>query len=112
MDRDVDIAADLLKKWAEWMRRDEPVAEGYPSKASGGFIQSWIKDSEELFDKADQREIEIINASVNSLNFIHQRVVYRVHGLGYLVWRFENLAKLYEEAKENFQRIYFEKSGK
>jgi len=112
VDREIDDIDALLEKWAEWMRRDELVAEGYPSKAAGGFIESWIKDDEELSDAADLRELESINASVDSLSFMHKRVVYHFQGIGYQVWRFADPERLYEEAKESFRKIHFTKYGK
>lgn len=105
--RKEDVVEDLLCKWAEWMHRDECIAEGYPAKAAGGFIESWIKDDDELSDAADLRELESINASVDSLSFMHKRIVYSVHGIGYQVWRFPNPAGLYEAAKESFRKIHF-----
>ena len=107
VDRGIDVVEDLLRKWADYMRRDESVTEGYPEKASGGFIESWVKDDEELTDAADQRELESINASVDSLSFMHKRVVYQFQGLGYQVWRFANAEALYSAAKEDFKRIHF-----
>jgi hypothetical protein len=92
------------------MHRDEPLAEDYPSKAAGGFIPSWIKDDEELTEAADQRELESINASVDSLSFMHKRVVYHFHGIGYQVWQFADADKLYEAAKTSFRKIHFTKS--
>lgn len=110
MQRDLDVIEGLLVKWADYMRRGESLAEGYPAKASGGFIESWKKDAEDLTDDADQRELESINASVDSLSFMHKRVVFQRHGIGYKVWRFDDPVALYQAAKENLQRIHFSKA--
>jgi hypothetical protein len=110
MKRDFDEVEDLLAKWAEWMRRDEAIVEGYPSEASGGFIPSWRKDTEEMAAAADLRGLESINASVDSLSFMQRRVVYHFHSLGYLVWKFGHADTLYETAKDNFRKIHFSKA--
>ena len=107
--RDLDVVEDLLDKWAKWMHSGDSIAEGYPQKAAGGFIESWIKDDEELVEAADQRELESINASVDSLSFMHKRVVYHMHGVGYGVWQFANTEALYEAAKESLKKIHFSK---
>lgn len=109
MQREYDDADELLAKWGEWMHRDEPITEGYPSEASGGFIPSWRKDAEEMAAAADLRELESINACVDSLSFMHRRVVYHFHGIGFQVWQFAHPEQLYAEAKEDFRRIYYTK---
>jgi hypothetical protein len=111
VDRQFDDVENLLNKWAAWMCRDEPIAAWYPEKASGGFIDSWIKDDDELVAAADQRELESVNASVDSLSFMHKRVIYHMHGVGYQVWQFADAAGLYAQAKNCFRRIHFSKGG-
>jgi hypothetical protein len=109
MQRDIDPVEALLLKWADFMRRPEPIAEGYPVKASGGFVESWIKDSEELSDAADLQEIGKINASIDSLSQPHQRIIHKVHGISFMVWRFTNEAALYDAAKTALGAKYYGK---
>jgi hypothetical protein len=107
MMQDLDRAEALLLTWADFMRRPEPIAEGYPAKASGGFVESWIKDSEELSDAADLQEIGKIKASIDSLSQPHQRIIHKVHGISYMVWSFPNEDALYHAAKAAFDTHYF-----
>lgn len=88
MDAKVDEVEMLLDLWADWMRKPEPIADGYPAKASGGFIESWRKDSEELADAADADRLEKINAAFDSLAPIYRNAINRHYGLGHQVWRF------------------------
>ena len=106
MQRDIDQAEELLLKWAEAMRAPEDVTAGYPAKASGGFIPSWIKDFEELADSADATEVGKLKASIDSLTQPHQRVIYKRHGIGYKVWRFVDEDGLYLVAKQAFWIIH------
>lgn len=105
MKRDIDPTEELLLRWAESMRHGGGLQE--PSKASGGFIDSWVKDSEELFEAADDREIGRINAAIDSLRSPHQKIIYKKHKLGYMVWRFDNEEELYDSAKKEFVLKYF-----
>lgn len=109
MDRELDDVETLLNRWAQWMGQHESIAGWYPPKAAGGFIDSWIKDDDELAEAADQREFESVNASVDSLSFMHKRAVYHVHNVGYQVWQFGDLDNLYSQAKDCFRRIHFSK---
>ena len=99
----------VLQRWAAWMRRPDQIAEGYPAKASGNFIASWRKDSEEEADAADGYEMGKANAAVDSLIQAHQRMIYKRHNLGYTVWRFADEDALYTAAKVSFGRKYFSK---
>lgn len=98
MDQKVDEVQHLLDLWADWMRKPEPLADGYPDKASGGFIESWRKDSEDLADAADAERIERINAAFDSLAPVYRDAINRHYGLGAQVWRFAKSASL-EDAK-------------
>lgn len=88
MDQKADEVQHLLDLWADWMRKPEPIADGYPAKASGGFIESWRKDSEDLADAADADRLEKINAAFDSLAPIYRNAINRHYGLGHQVWRF------------------------
>jgi hypothetical protein len=103
MDAKVDEVQTLLDIWADWMRRPEPLAEGYPDKASGGFIESWRKDSEDLADAADAERIERINAAFDSLAPIYRNAIMQHYGLGSQVWRFSQ-SVTFEDAKV-FMRV-------
>lgn len=98
MKRDFDEVQHLLDLWADWMRKPEPLADGYPEKASGGFIESWRKDSEELADAADADRLEKIDAAYNSLTPLYRDAIMRHYKLGSQVWRFERAAN-FEDAK-------------
>lgn len=86
--RDIDEVEVLLDRWADWMRKPEPIAEGYPAKASGGFIESWIKDSEEVADAAELETVNRINAAFDSLTPLYRDAIMRHYGLGSRVWDF------------------------
>ena len=88
MQRDIDEVQMLLDIWAEDMRRPPKDVQGYPSKASGGFIESWRKDSEDLADAADADRLEKINAAFDSIAPIYRNAINRHYGLGHQVWRF------------------------
>lgn len=107
MQRDMDEAEALLLNWADWMRRAEPGSIGYPAKASGGFIGSWIKDDDELAEAADGREMERIVAALESLSQPHYRIIHKMHRISYIVWRFQDEQALYDAAKEAFKVKYF-----
>jgi hypothetical protein len=109
MQRDIDATEAVLQRWADWMRRAEGIAEGYPAKASGNFIASWRKDAEDEQEAVDGYEMGKANAAVDSLIQAHQRMIYKRHNLGYTVWRFENEDALYTAAKVSFGRKYFSK---
>lgn len=98
MKRDIDEVQLLLDIWADWMRKPEPLADGYPAKASGGFIESWRKDSEDLADAADSDRLEKIDAAFNSLTPLYRDAIMRHYELGSQVWRFERAAN-FEDAK-------------
>lgn len=107
MQRDIDATEAVLLKWADWMRRSDPQVSGYPSKASGNLIGSWIKDAEDEQEAADGYEMGKANAAVDSLVQAHQRMIYKRHNLGYTVWRFADEDALYTAAKVSFGRKYF-----
>ena len=98
MKRDFDEVQHLLDLWADWMRKPESLADGYPEKASGGFIESWRKDSEELADAADADRLEKIDAAYNSLTPLYRDAIMRHYKLGAQVWRFAK-ASSFEDAK-------------
>lgn len=98
MDQKVDEVQHLLDLWADWMRKPEPLADGYPDKASGGFIESWRKDSEDLADAAELDRITKIDAAFNSLTPVYRDAINRHYKLGSQVWRFAKAAS-FEDAK-------------
>jgi hypothetical protein len=98
MQRDFDDVELLLNLWADWMHKPELIAEGYPTKASGGFIESWRKDSEEQADEAEALTIEKVNAAFDSLQRVYQEAINRHYGLGHQVWRFAKDAS-FDDAK-------------
>ena len=110
MQRDLDPVEELLLKWADAMRRDGDNGQDYPAKASGGFVASWIKDSQELAENADAVEIEKLNASVDSLTQPHRLIIYKRHKIGYLAWSFKDEPSLYEDAKVAFILIHCTKT--
>jgi hypothetical protein len=107
MHREIDVVEGLLMKWADFMRRPENIAEGFPAQASGCLIPSWIKDSEELFDNADDVEIDKIKATLASLSQPHYRIINKRHGISYMVWSFPNEDALYHAAKQAFEAKHF-----
>lgn len=107
MQRDIDEAEALLLKWADWMRQPEIGAAWYPEKAAGGFIGSWIKDSEEEAENQDAYEIGKINACIDSLIQPHTRIIYKRFGLSHNVWHFSDEEGLYAAAKAAFRVKYF-----
>lgn len=98
MKRDIDEVQLLLDIWADWMRKPEPLADGYPEKASGGFIESWRKDSEDLADAADADRVAKIDAAFNSLTPVYRDAIFQHYQLGSQVWRFAKAAS-FEDAK-------------
>lgn len=107
MHRDIDDAEAALIRWAEANARGQDSELGYPNKASGGFIASWIKDSEEMAAVADATDIEKINASIESLSVPHHHIIWKRHNIGYKVWNFGNEIELYGQAKEAFRIKHF-----
>ena len=95
MQREIDPVEELLMRWADFMRRPGDAGLGYPDKASGGFIASWRKDSDEEAENADAYEMGKITASIESLPMLYQRVIFQHHRIGYLVWRFPDADSLY-----------------
>ena len=110
MQREIDPIQELLIKWADAMRTPCNQGLGYPAKASGCLIPSWIKDSEENVAIADAEEIVKINASIESLIQPHQRIIFKHHRLAYLVWRFPNEDELYLEAVAAFAVKHLQKA--
>lgn len=98
MQREIDEVELLLDLWADWMRRPEPLADGYPEKASGGFIESWRKDDEDEEECRLAERISRINAAFDSLQTIHKDAILKHYGLGSRVWRFAKDAS-FEDAK-------------
>jgi hypothetical protein len=90
------------------MRQGGGNVPGYPRK-SPGFIDSWIKDSEEIADAADGYEIGKINAAIESLIQPHIRIIHKMHNLGYMVWSFSDEAALYHAAQVEFLKKYLSK---
>lgn len=98
MQRDIDEVETLLDLWAEWMRRPSQEVQGYPAQASGGFVPSWCKDTEEAADAADSETIERINAAYDSLSRLYKDAINKHYRLGANVWRFDSPAS-WEDAK-------------
>lgn len=97
MERDEEVDK-LLEIWADWMRRPEQLADGYPAEASGGFVTSWIQDSEEMGDRAEAARVEKIDAAYQSLQRCYQEAINKHFGLGVNVWRFK-IESSYADAK-------------
>lgn len=98
MQRDIDEVETLLNLWAEWMRRPSQEVQGYPAQASGGFVPSWCKDTEEAAEAADAETIERINAAYDSLSRLYKDAINKHYRLGANVWRFDSPAS-WEDAK-------------
>jgi hypothetical protein len=98
MQREFDDVELLLNMWADWMHRPEPIADGYPEKASGGFVPSWCKDTQEAAEGADAETVVKVNAAFDSLQRIYQDAINRHYGLGSQVWQFAKAAS-FEDAK-------------
>jgi len=106
MMRDIDETESLLLKWAEFMRHGGEPVTGYPEKALG-FIESWIKDNEDLCEAADDYEMNKIQATIDSLSAPHNRIIHKVHKISHMVWSFPDEDALYLEAKGAFRARYF-----
>lgn len=98
MHREFDEVESLLDLWADWMRRPESLAEGYPAKASGGFIESWRKDDEDEDEARMAERIGRINAAFDSLSRLYQDAITRHYKLGSAVWQFSQPAT-FDDAK-------------
>lgn len=109
MDRNLDEIDVLLGMWTDWMFRDEPIAEGYPSKASGGFIPSWRKDDQDTDDAIESATVEKVNACYESLGRYYQDPIDRHYGLGFRVWRFQNGGATFEDAKSAIRPLFVKK---
>lgn len=107
--RDIDEVQHLLDLWADWMHKPESIADGYPSKASGGFIESWRKDSEDAADAAELETISRVDAAFQDLAPIYKEAIFRHYDLGARVWRFSKDAT-FEDAKTVI-RVKFVKKG-
>ena len=81
-EREFDEVEALLDLWADWMRRPEPLAEGYPAKASGGFVASWRKDDEDEEEARMAERVARINAAFDSLPRLYQEAIMRHYRLG------------------------------
>lgn len=108
MQREFDEVELLLNMWADWMHRPEGCAEGYPQKASGGFIPSWCKDTEEAAEAADAVTVEKVNAAYDSLSRYYQEPICQHYSLGSRVWRFASGAT-FEEAKTAIRPLFVKK---
>ena len=104
-----DDIQSLLDRWADWMVTPESLADGYPSKASGGWVHSWIKDSEEGAEAADATTIEKVDACYSALALRFQDAINRNYGLCAKIWRFGTPAT-FEEAKTEI-RVFFVRKG-
>lgn len=98
MKRDVDEVELLLDLWAEDMKRPSNEVQGYPAQASGGFVPSWCKDTEEAAEAADTETIARVNACYDSLATIYRDAINRHYKLGANVWRFARNVD-FDEAK-------------
>jgi hypothetical protein len=108
MNRDFDEVELLLELWVDWMRKPEPLAEGYPSKAAGGFIESWRKDDEDEEESRVAERISRINAAYDSLGRYHQEAINRQYSLGSRVWRFGTECT-FEDAKAAIRPFFVNK---
>lgn len=111
MDRELDDVDVLLGMWADWMRHPEALAASYPDKASGGFIPSWCKDTEEAAECADAETIARIDAAFDSLLPRYKDVIYKHYSLsrsGANVWRFAHPATM-EDAKAEIRALFVKK---
>ncbi len=104
-----DDIQSLLDRWCDWMNSPENLADGYPSEASGGFVPSWIKDSEEGAAAADATTVEKVDACYSSLKMRYQEAINRHYGLGVRVWMFGSPVT-FEDAKEEI-RVFFVRKG-
>lgn len=108
MQRDFDDVELLLNLWANDMFRPEDTAEGYPDKASGGFIPSWRKDEQDTDDALDAATVEKVNACYDSLSRHYQEPICKHYGLGSRVWRFASGAT-FEDAKAAIRPLFVKK---
>ncbi len=95
MRRDIDEVESLLDLWADWMRKPEG-PEGH--RVAVGFATGSLKDSEELYESADQEMIERVNAAFDSLAPLYKEAIMRKYNLGARVFRFAKDAT-FEDAK-------------
>ena len=102
MQRDLGEVEMLLTIWADWMHQGGDNVQSYPAKASGGFIESWIKDSSDLADNADAERIAKIDAAFESLKQCYKEPIRRHFNLGYQVWQW-GVERTYEEAKQEIR---------
>lgn len=106
--RDIDEVQMLLDEWADWMRKPEPMVDGYPEEAPG-FLAGSLKDNEELLAVADAERMDRINTAVYDLAPVYRDAIMRHYKLGSQVWRFAQAASL-EDAKI-MVRVKFVKKG-
>lgn len=92
MQRDIDEVEVLLDMWAEDMRRPSQEVQGYPAQASGGFVPSWCKDTEEAAEAADAETVSKVNAAYDSLSRLYKDAINKHYRLGANVWRFDSPA--------------------
>ncbi len=98
----------LLDLWADWMRRPDPMANGFPPKSST-FIASWCKDFEEMANSADAERMDRINAAFDSLEPRFRDAILRHYRLGQAVWRFST-PTTFDDAKVSL-RVKFVMKG-
>lgn len=98
MQRDFDEVEMLLDMFAEDMRRPVNDVQGYPSEASGGFVATWCKDTEEAAAAADAETLVKIHAAYDSLGRRYKDAINKHYKLGANVWKFSDPAT-FEDAK-------------
>lgn len=103
-----DEVEQLLDLWADWMRKPEPLVQGYPSE-SKNFIASWRKDFDDLANSADAEQMERINAAFDSLEPRYKDAILRHYKLGKSVWQFSHPVT-FEDAKVSL-RVKFVMKG-
>lgn len=102
---EVSLVEAAIENWVEWMRRDEPITTGYPSKAAGMIVPSWIKDSEDAYDEVDNRLVEATDAAIDSLPRLSRLAVMAQFGFAPDVWTFHERSQLYARAKSELEPL-------
>lgn len=98
MHRELDAIETLLLRWADSMRPWEG-NQGYPGKASGGFIASWCRDAEEQAEELEADECSRIDACIHDLPAQLRNVIYKRFNVGYLCWRWKDEMSVFQQAK-------------
>lgn len=99
------LVESALEDWAEWMRQDEPLTAGYPSKAAGMLIPSWMKDAEEAYEEVDAQLVKATDAAIDSLPRLSRLAVMAHFRLAPDVWKFREASRLYAVAKKELEPL-------